>query len=317
MVGQIALVAILALSVEHNGWVWFQGGDQIWMTTTGWVLGQRNLAPTELGYLWAAAQAPVTWATGPTYVQALPVLVVAQVLVLGPIALYCVYAHRAGDRRTAPRLLGGVPLGDRPVCRDPALRRSLPGALVRAVRPTSARAHSDGGLSVDGPRAGRRALRRPLAEAGPMPDALLAGVLIGAAAGLKPPNLLVAGGAVLAYVVARRWREGLACGVAIAPALVVLLLWKVRGLGTVPAFALEQARIAARVGPARARPEPRPLRRPRPRPLAHADGPAARVLLEPAARAVGTVRGTDRRHPRPAGRDRGAARRVARRHSSS
>ena len=80
-------------------------------------------------------------------------------------------------------------------------------------------------------------------------DAVLAGVLIGAAAGLKPPNLLVAAGALLAYVVARRWREGLACGVAIAPALLVLLLWKVRGLGQVPAFALEQARVAAGSGP--------------------------------------------------------------------
>ena len=63
---------------------------------------------------------------------------------------------------------------------------------------------------------------------------MLAGVLIGAAAGLKPPNLLVVAGALLAYVVARRWREGLACGVAIAPALLVLLLWKERGLGAGP-----------------------------------------------------------------------------------
>jgi hypothetical protein len=80
-------------------------------------------------------------------------------------------------------------------------------------------------------------------------DAALAGVLIGAGAGLKPPNLLVAVGAALAYIVARRWREGLACGLAIVPALIVLLLWKVRGLGQIPAFTLEQTQIAMGTGP--------------------------------------------------------------------
>jgi hypothetical protein len=84
---------------------------------------------------------------------------------------------------------------------------------------------------------------------GRVADAVLAGILIGAAAGLKPPNLLVAAGALLAYVVARRWREGLACGVAIVPALLVLLLWKVRGLGQIPAFAFEEMRVAAGSGP--------------------------------------------------------------------
>ena len=84
---------------------------------------------------------------------------------------------------------------------------------------------------------------------GRVADAALAGVLIGAGAALKPPNLLVAVGAALAYIVARRWREGLACGIGILPALLVLLLWKVRGLGQVPAFALEQAQIAVGSGP--------------------------------------------------------------------
>jgi hypothetical protein len=84
---------------------------------------------------------------------------------------------------------------------------------------------------------------------GRVPDAVLAGLLIGAAGALKPPNLLVVAGVGLAYVVARRWREGLACGAAIVPALLVLLLWKVRGLGEIPAFALDQARLAAGSAP--------------------------------------------------------------------
>ena len=40
------------------------------------------------------------WVTGPTYLQALPPLVVLQVLVLGPVALLCIYdlASRIGGR---------------------------------------------------------------------------------------------------------------------------------------------------------------------------------------------------------------------------
>ena len=88
---------MLALAVDHNGWVWFQGGDQIWLSTQGWLLGQLELPPTELGYLWSYALTPIMWVTGPTYVQALPPLVVLQVLVLGPVALLCVYDLAAGS----------------------------------------------------------------------------------------------------------------------------------------------------------------------------------------------------------------------------
>ena len=100
---QIATTLALALRVEHNGWVYFQGGDQIWFTTTGWLLGRLELAPTEASYLWPLVQAPITWLTGPTYVQALPVLVVLNVFVLGPIGLLCVYGIAA---RIGGRLLG-------------------------------------------------------------------------------------------------------------------------------------------------------------------------------------------------------------------
>jgi hypothetical protein len=242
---QIALVLLLALSVEHNGWVWFQGGDQIWMTTTGWLLGQRDLPPTEIGYLWPGAQAPVTWATGPAYVQVLPPLVLAQVLVLGPIAVLCVYGIAA---QIGGRLLGYwsallwviAPFAAIPLFVDRYHERWVEQFLPQALGLTAMSDFPSMVLVL----AGAYFVVRSLAP-GRMGDAALAGVLIGAGVGLKPPNLLVAVGAALAYVVARRWREGLACGVAIVPALLVLLLWKVRGLGQVPAFALEQAQVAA------------------------------------------------------------------------
>ena len=80
---------------------------------------------------------------------------------------------------------------------------------------------------------------------GRIPDAVLAGLLLGAAGGLKPPNFIMGFGAVLAYLVARRWRELVVFGAAIVPTLLVLAFWKERGLGTIPAFAVEQVRMAA------------------------------------------------------------------------
>jgi len=249
IVGQILTVVVLALSIAHNGWVWFQGGDQIWITTTGWVLGGRNLPPTELGYLWPSVDAPIMRATGPTYVQALPVLVIGQVLVLGPVALLCVYglASRIGGRLLgywAALLWVLAPFAVIPLFVDRYHERWTEQFLPQALGLT---AMSDFPSMVI-VLAGALFVTRSLVP-GRVPDAVLAGLLIGAAAALKPPNLLVAGGAVLAYVIARRWREGIACGIAIAPALLVLLLWKVRGLGEVPAFALDQTRVAAGSGP--------------------------------------------------------------------
>jgi hypothetical protein len=235
--------------VEHNGWVWFQGGDQIWMTTTGWLLGQAELPPTEIGYLWPAVQAPVTWGTGPTYVQALPPLVIGQVLVLGPIALLCIYgiAARIGGRLLAywaSFLWVIAPFAVIPLFVDRYQDRWSEQFLPQALGLTA---------MADFPSmvvvlAAVLFVVRSLSP-GRVQDAVLAGLLIGAAGALKPPNLLVVAGVALAYVVARRWREGLACGAAIVPALLVLLLWKVRGLGEIPAFALDQARLAAGSGP--------------------------------------------------------------------
>jgi hypothetical protein len=242
---QIAMTLALALSVDHNGWVWFQGGDQIWMTTTGWFFGQAKLPPTEIAYLWPSVQAPVTLATGPTYVQALPALVVGQVLVLGPLALLCVYGIAA---RIGGRLLGYwaallwviAPFVAIPLFVDRYQERWSEQFLPQALGLTAMADFPSMVIVL----AAVLFVVRSLVP-GRVPDAVMAGLLLGAAAALKPPNLLVVAGVGLAYVVARRRREGLACGAAIVPALLVLLFWKVRGLGDVPLFALDQARLAA------------------------------------------------------------------------
>lgn len=242
---QIAGTLVLALSVTHNGWVYFQGGDQIWLTTQGWLLGQFELAPTELGYLWSFLLMPIMWVTGPTFVQALPPLVVLQVLVLGPVALLCVYgiAAEIGGRVLgywASLLWVVAPFAAIPLFVDRYQERWAEHFLPQALGLTAMADFPSMVLAL----ATALFVVRSLSP-GRMTDAVFAGVLLGASAALKPPNLLLAFGVALAYAIARRWREGLACAISVIPALVVLAAWKYRGLGEVPAFALEQARLVA------------------------------------------------------------------------
>jgi hypothetical protein len=243
--GQIAATVVLALSVPHNGWVWFQGGDQIWLTTQGWLLGHLELPPTEVGYLWSLMLTPIMWVTGPTYVQALPPAVVLQVLVLGPVALLCVYGiacHIGG------RLLGYwasflwvvAPFAAIPLFVERYQERWTEHFVPQALGLTAMSDFPSMVLLL----LSALFLVRSL-DAGRLTDAALAGLVLGAAGGIKPPNLLMGAGAFLAYVVARRWRAGVVFGVAVVPSLLVLLLWKERGLGQLPVLSVEEVRVAA------------------------------------------------------------------------
>jgi hypothetical protein len=242
---QIAATVALALRVEHNGWVYFQGGDQIWFTTSGWLLGRLQLAPTEASYLWPLVQAPFTWLTGSTYVQVLPALVALNVLVLGPIALLCVYGIAA---RIGGRLLGYwaallwvvAPYAAIPLFVERYRERWTEQFLPQATGLTAMADFPSMVLVLVAAFFIARSL-----SPGRIVDAALAGLVLGAAGGLKPPNLLLGFGAALAFLIARRWREAVAFGVALIPGLLVLALWKQRTLGTLPLFALEEVRVAA------------------------------------------------------------------------
>ena len=228
--------------------MWFQGGDQIWLVTQGWLLGQLELPPTEIGYLWSFVVAPITWFTGGTFVQVLPPLVLFQVLVLGPVALLCFYglaAHIGG------RLLGYwaaflwviAPFASIPLFVDRYQERWAEHFLPQALGLTAMADFPSLVLVL----ASALFLVRSL-EGGRLPDAVLAGLLLGAAGGMKPPNLLMGVGAALAYLVARHWRVGLVFGAAVVPSVLVIALWKERGLGRLPVLSLEETRLAAHAG---------------------------------------------------------------------
>ena len=244
---QITATLALAFSVEHNGWVWFQGGDQIVNTTTGWLVGQRILPPTEISYLWPLFQTPITWITGPTFLQAMPPIVLFQVLLLGPIALFCVFgiASHIGGRLLgywASALWVVAPFAAIPLFVDRYHEKWVEQFLPQALGLTAMPDFPSMVLVL----VAALLVVRSLGDAR-VAEALLAGLVAGAAGGLKPPNYLFAAGAVLAYLVARQWRGIAWFLIAIAPSVLVLAYWKDKGLGYLPAVAPAEVRVAASV----------------------------------------------------------------------
>lgn len=238
-------VLVFALTVRHNGWLYYQGGDQIWHATTGWLLGHGELPPTQVGYIWPVVLAPLMLLAGGDYLAALPWLVLFNVLVLAPVAIACIYglATRIGGERFG-YLASGVwvvgPFAAIPLFveryHDRFVEQFLPQALGLTAMPDYPSmicllvAAFFVARSLDA-GSGEAALR-PAAAAG-----LAAGVAIG----LKPSNALFLVGAGLAYLIATRWVEAIRFVLALTPSLIVLLLWKQRGLGELPvALAGEQ-----------------------------------------------------------------------------
>jgi hypothetical protein len=244
----VLATALFALAVSHNGWVWYQGGDQIAYATDGTLVAGGHLPPADLSWGWPFVLAPLSWATGPTYAQMLPALVVLQVLVLGPVALFCVYALAT---RVGGRLLGywaGLLWLVAPYLSIPLFVGRYHGRYVDQILPQSL------GLSAlaDYPSMVAllvcavlcaRTIERPTTV-----DATLAGLALGFVIALKPPNALFVAGGAAAFAVARRWRAAVVVAAATAPAVVALAVWKARGLGHLPLFSLGEVHTAAGAG---------------------------------------------------------------------
>ena len=66
---------------------------------------------------------------------------------------------------------------------------------------------------------------------------MLAGLVVGFAFAVKPSNVIFFAAPAVAFVVARRWRQLVAFGATLLPGVLLIALWKQRGLGTQPLFA--------------------------------------------------------------------------------
>ena len=239
-------LAILAygLTVRHNGWLFYQGGDQIWLLTTGWLLGDGELAPTYTGYGWPLVVAPIMLFTGPSFAAAMPAVIALNVLVLGPLLLWAIYALAARIAGRAFGLLAAalwvvLPFAVIPLWRDDYHERYVEQFLPQALGLTGLADYQSMVLLLVGALLFMRAL-----ETNAVLDLVAAGLVVGFAVGVKPSNGLFVAAAVVAAVLARNVRSLLPFGLTLLPTLLTLALWKQRGLGSVPAFALDETRLA-------------------------------------------------------------------------
>jgi hypothetical protein len=244
---QWAALLVFAVTVRHNDWLYYAGGDQLWHYSGAYLLGHGALPPSYVGYGWSVLLAPLALVAGPNIVSALPAIVLVNTLVLLPIALVCVYGiaariagrlfgywaalvwivlpylgivfveqgyHQKYTELTLPQLLGLSTVPD-----FPATVALLIGAYfcLRAVDSRAWHAAAAGGLAV------------------------------GYSIAIKPSNaIFLFAPPVLFAVRARRALLPFALG--LAPALLTLALWKYRGLGQLAAAPAEPMPLAGGVG---------------------------------------------------------------------
>jgi hypothetical protein len=231
-------LAVLATArvVRHAGWIYYQGGDQLWYYTLGWLLGHGQLTQTQVGYGPSVLYAPIARIAGPDLVSALPAIVLLNVLVLMPAAMLALYGIAA---RIGGRLFGywavvlwiALPFvgvwytdaGYHQKYTELLLPQAF-GLTALADFPTTVATLVSIYFCV-------RALwaERPL-----LLDGVAAGVAAGAAIAIKPASALFLAGPVLAFAYRRRFELGGAMLAGLAPAIVTLAVWKERGLGHLP-----------------------------------------------------------------------------------
>ena len=226
----------VALTVRHNGWLYYQGGDELWHYTTAWVMGQGRLPHTSIGYAWSIVLLPFALLGGPNLLGPIPFIILLNVLVLMPVALTASYGIGA---RLGGRLFGywvallwilvpliGIKYADAGY-HQRYTEQLLPQSLGLTVM-------SDFPSMVAGVVSAYFALRA-IQDDDPW-DAVMAGLVAGVVLGIKPSNAPVLVGIGLALVAARRWRAIGYTAAGVAPSVVALAVWKARGEGNLPLF---------------------------------------------------------------------------------
>ena len=175
----------------------------------------------------------------------MPPVIALNVLVLGPLALWAIYGLGARIAGRAFGLLAAavwvvLPFAVIPLWRSDYHARYVDQFLPGALGLTGLVDFQSMVLLLVGAVLFMRAL-----ETRATLDSIAAGIVVGFAIGVKPSNGLFVAAPIVAALLARTVRPLLPFGLALLPALLTLALWKQRGLGTLPAFALEESRVAA------------------------------------------------------------------------
>jgi hypothetical protein len=241
---QWLIALVVALHAPHNGWLYYSGGDATAYWAHEWALSHGYLGSTVLGYGVPVFLAWVPRLFGPTQLTGAIPIAFLQVVVLGTVALACVHgiAARLAGRVFATWAAAFWVLA--PVLAIPLWRSDYHERYAGLFLPQALGIVNLGDFpSMVLVLAGSYFVFRTL-DTGSANDAVMAGLLFGLAIGVKPANALLLPAPVLAFAVARRWREIAVYAVALAPALITLTIWKARGLGHLPLFAAPEIREA-------------------------------------------------------------------------
>jgi hypothetical protein len=228
----------------HTGWLYYNSGDGTWYYTTAWMLAHGLIPVTAIGYGYPLVLAPFARIGGPNVLSGLPYAIFFNVIVLGPIALCCVYglAKALAGRRFA--YLASALWVIAPVI-------AIPYFLPKYHRPyVGLQLPADLGLTTlaDFPSMVCVLLSAYFAfralTSGDDLDAVTSGLAAGLALAVKPANAVFLPAPALALLVARRPRALLLFAGGLVPSLICLSLWKYRGLGYLPLFHGNQAALA-------------------------------------------------------------------------
>jgi hypothetical protein len=240
-------VLALALTVRHNGWLYYAGGDQLWHYTGAYLLAHGHLPPSYVGYGWSLMLLPFAAIAGPNLVAALPAIVLLNTLVLLPVALLCVYGIAA---RIAGRFFGYWAA---------ALWIFVPYLGVLFVEPGYHQKYTELTLpqleglssvpdfpSTVGLLVSAYFCLRAVEAASGWRSGVAAGLAAGYSIAIKPSNAIFLVAPALLLLTRRRSLLTFAAG--LVPALLTLAIWKYRGLGALAAAPAEPIRLASGVG---------------------------------------------------------------------
>ncbi len=241
----LALLA-LAVTVKHNGWLYYAGGDQLWHYSGAYLLAHAHLPPAYVGYGWSIMLLPVSWFAGASLVAALPTIVVLNTVILLPIALLCVYGIAS---QIAGRLFGyfaallwivipylGIVFVE-PGYHQKYTEVTLPQVLGLTSVP-------DFPATVTLLVSAFFCLRA--VDSAAWQPAAAAGLAAGWSIAIKPSNAIFLVAPALLLTV-ERWRALPQFVAGLAPAVLTLALWKYRGLGELAAAPAEPVRLASGV----------------------------------------------------------------------
>jgi hypothetical protein len=241
---ELAVTLAIALRAQHNGWLYYTGGDGTHYWTASWALAHGWIPTAVASYGLPVLWWPLAYLVGDSLPTVLPPIVVLQIVVGGPVVIVGMYgiASRIGGRllgytaafawAVAPIVtLGYFTSGFRQDVRNLVVPNAL-GLTNLADYPSLVALVLAVWLLV-------RSF-----DTGDWTDVLLSALLTGFAVGIKPANAVFLPAPLLALAVARRKRHAIGFVLALAPAVATLTLWKWIGFGYVPGLSRVQVKSA-------------------------------------------------------------------------